>query len=380
MFYLLILTVLIIFGATNYYLGIRTWHYFAKHIPFLNIKIYWLIFILFSSTIFLSRVNLFQNFYLNKILSLSGYYWFVIMLYSYIILLIVDLILFIFKKINNNTNLILHSHFNLIIGTFFITILSALLIYGSLHSKTLYQKQYEIEINKSSKIKNLNIALISDLHLGNIIDKVQLEKIVSKVNSLNPDIVFITGDIVDDSVESYNKQQMYTTFQKLNSKHGTYAILGNHDKMEKNQPLLKSSLEKGNITLLVDEIVNIENSFYIVGRDDTGHSNTSKRSSLSKLITNTDKNLPIILLDHKPSNLDEAVKNNIDLQLSGHTHAGQFFPVTPITYKMYEQSWGYLKKDNLNLIVTSGTGTWGPPIRIGTNSEIVNILVNFKSS
>jgi predicted MPP superfamily phosphohydrolase len=101
------------------------------------------------------------------------------------------------------------------------------------------------------------------------------------------------------------------------------------------------------------------------------------RKDLSTLLQGVDKKLPIILLDHQPYNLSEAEKNGVDLQLSGHTHKGQISPGNLITKKVYEVDWGYEKKGNFNIYVSSGVGTWGPPIRTGSHSEIVDIYINF---
>ncbi|MGE5797118.1 MAG: metallophosphoesterase, partial [Ignavibacteria bacterium] len=84
------------------------------------------------------------------------------------------------------------------------------------------------------------------------------------------------------------------------------------------------------------------------------------------------------LLDHTPFNLEEAERNGIDLQLSGHTHHGQIFPLNLITKLIYEVSRGYLKKGNTQYYVTSGVGTWGPPVRLGSDTEIVNLKIKFE--
>ena len=105
---------------------------------------------------------------------------------------------------------------------------------------------------------------------------------------------------------------------------------------------------------------------------------SSKRKPLEEILKDTDRALPIILMDHNPEKLFEAVQQNVDLQLSGHTHGGQFFPATLVPKIIYEKDWGYLKKDNFQLIVSSGVGTWGPPIRIGSNSEIVQVNIGFR--
>ncbi|HWI54984.1 MAG TPA: metallophosphoesterase, partial [Desulfobacteria bacterium] len=124
----------------------------------------------------------------------------------------------------------------------------------------------------------------------------------------------------------------------------------------------------------------VADSFYIVGRDDksgsrfTGH----KRKNLQDIISAVDRSLPVIVMDHQPTNLGETERAGVDLQVSGHTHRGQLFPNHLITRRIYEVDYGYLRKGNLNVIVSSGYGTWGPPIRVGSVAEIVDINVEFR--
>ena len=99
---------------------------------------------------------------------------------------------------------------------------------------------------------------------------------------------------------------------------------------------------------------------------------------LDEILENTKENLPLILMDHTPFGMEEAEKNNVDLQLSGHTHHAQMWPLNYITQKLYEQDWGYLKKGKTQYYVSCGVGTWGPPVRTGSITEIVNIKVKFE--
>jgi uncharacterized protein len=123
----------------------------------------------------------------------------------------------------------------------------------------------------------------------------------------------------------------------------------------------------------------IEDSFYVAGREDIAVESYYKRNRkpLTELLARADKALPLILIDHTPKNLQEPMENGVDLQVSGHTHRGQMFPSQFITERLFEVDFGYLKKDKLNVVVSSGIGTWGPPIRIGNNSELVEINLKF---
>ena len=132
--------------------------------------------------------------------------------------------------------------------------------------------------------------------------------------------------------------------------------------------------------MLRDNSVLIDNSFYVIGREDSSLERAAKikRKDLSSLVEDLDKSKPFLLMDHQPGNLSEPEKQGIDLQLSGHTHRGRIFPANIITNGIFEIDYGYLKKNNSQFIVSSGYGTWGPPIRIGSRCEIVEINLKFK--
>jgi uncharacterized protein len=131
--------------------------------------------------------------------------------------------------------------------------------------------------------------------------------------------------------------------------------------------------------MLRDRSVKVADAFTLVGREDRSiqQFGSMKRKDLSDLMKDVDQSLPVILMDHQPFNLDDAVKNNIDLQLSGHTHHGQLWPFNFITDKVYELSYGYLRKGNTHFYVSCGVGTWGPPLRTTSRPEVVNIKLKF---
>ncbi|GAB6283597.1 MAG: hypothetical protein STSR0008_23790 [Ignavibacterium sp.] len=164
---------------------------------------------------------------------------------------------------------------------------------------------------------------------------------------------------------------------KLNSKYGVYTCNGNHEFIVDINDTEKF-LNKNKIKVLIDSVITIENSLQIIGRQDRSSNRFYKmrRNSLNEIMKNVNKDLPTIVLDHQPINLSEAVNNKIDFQLSGHTHNGQLFPLNFLTELIYDVSWGYYKKSDTQFYVSSGIGTWGPPIRTGSDAEI--ILFNIK--
>jgi predicted MPP superfamily phosphohydrolase len=209
-----------------------------------------------------------------------------------------------------------------------------------------------------------------DIHLGISIDKKRLQGYVKMINDQHPDIVLLAGDVSDRSMIPVIKQNMLEEFRSIKSKLGVYAINGNHEHYAETPTATADYLKEAGIIVLRDSACLVDSSFYVVGRDDRSYAN---RKSLNEIVKGLDPKYPRILMDHQPYHLEEAEKNNIDLQLSGHTHNGQFFPGNLFVRKMYELGYGYLKKGKTQYYVSSGLGLWGPQYRIGTQSELVVI-------
>jgi predicted MPP superfamily phosphohydrolase len=237
-----------------------------------------------------------------------------------------------------------------------------------------------ISINKVVHgIKELNIAAATDIHLGTIICKARLERIVNKINSLNPDIILLPGDVVDEDIGPVIKQNLGETLKKLDAKIGIFGITGNHEYIGGAENACKY-LEEHRIFMLRDSYVRIDNTYYIAGREDRSIKGfTSKlRKPLEEILQGVDKSYPVILMDHQPIHLEEAMKNGIDFQISGHTHHGQLWPFNYITRKVYELDRGYKKMGETHYFVSCGVGTWGPPMRTNCRPEILNIKLRFK--
>ena len=165
-------------------------------------------------------------------------------------------------------------------------------------------------------------------------------------------------------------QHMDEELREIKAPLGVYAINGNHEHYAESPNATAEYLKSAGIKVLRDEVALVDSSFYIVGRNDRSN---LRRMNLNDLMKGLDPTKPTILLDHQPYHLEEAEQNNIDLQISGHTHNGQFFPGNLFVKSMYELGYGYLKKGKTNYYVSSGLGIWGPQYRIGTQSELVVI-------
>ena len=253
-------------------------------------------------------------------------------------------------------------------------------VVGAVNAGRLRTTEVEIRIPKrAGTMEGLNIVLASDFHLGSIVGNSRLVKTVSLINSLNPDIVLLAGDIVDESVSELEEAEFSRTMAGIRSPLGIYAVPGNHETYAGLEKAL-GCLRACGIVVLEDEAVKIADSFILVGRRDRsslGHQ--ERRKPIENILAGRgfDARLPIILLDHQPVRLEEAGQAGVDLQLSGHTHDGQVFPFGLINRLIYELNWGYLRKGDTQYFVTSGVGTWGPPVRTGSTAEVVHIRLSF---
>ncbi|MEN6391782.1 MAG: metallophosphoesterase [Syntrophomonas sp.] len=263
------------------------------------------------------------------------------------------------------------------VGLGAIAVLVCILFYGSWNAWHPVIQPYELNIAKKvSGDKDLHVVMVSDLHLGTIVNRERLSNMVGLINQRNPDMVVLAGDVVDGDMEPFKEQQMDDVLAQLKPKLGTFMVLGNHDGRSGEE--ITHLLADG-ITVLRDQYQLVDGRFYVIGRDNRGFQPSSKaKIALTQVMAGINQEKPIILIDHNPSNLDEALTSGVDLQLSGHTHQGQMFPNNFITANMYEVDWGYLKKERLQVVVSTGIGTWGPPIRVGNTPELVDMLIHFQ--
>lgn len=342
--------------------------------------IYWIIALAFILSNILRGLSTKES-WLTSTITLVGVTYLGIFIYSILIFLAVDVLRLILKKINlshSAKKTLRRIYFN---GISVFTIVFILVGFGIWTAQNKVITNYEVNIEKyAGEITSLNVVMISDVHMGITIKENGVNEMVNSINKLNPDIVLFCGDIFDENTPTKLKEYSSEALKNITSKYGVYDITGNHEYMSGNLSETISYFEDANIKFLKDEPIKIANSFYVVGRNDPLNKRVTGQDveTLKDIMKDVDKSFPIIVLNHRPEGLVEAETEGVDLQLSGHTHNGQIFPGNLITNYLYEKSYGYLKKDNFNLIVSSGYGTWGPPMRIGSISEMVNIKVNFR--
>lgn len=232
---------------------------------------------------------------------------------------------------------------------------------------------------KSARLESLDVVAVSDIHLGTIVGRSRIDQIVDRINRLDPDLVLLPGDIVDEDLQPVIKQNLGEALRSIRARLGIYAVTGNHEYIGGAEAAC-AYLTEHNITVLRDQSVKVADTVFIVGREDRSCNrfNGRQRKSLAELIAGVDRSYPVILMDHQPFGLEEAVGQGVDLQLSGHTHAGQLWPVNYIVDAVYELPWGYKKIAGTQFYVSNGVGTWGPPVRIGNRPEIVHLRLNFR--
>ena len=212
-----------------------------------------------------------------------------------------------------------------------------------------------------------------------------LKKLVAKIRSEEPDIIFLPGDIVETygNTNEVRLNQFIEILKDIKSVNGIYAISGNHDLPERNVTDKIDFNKRIGITMMSDSLIELENKICIIGLKYRGKNEKRPIDSLLKFRT---KDLPIILLDHAPYCLEEANRNNIDIQFSGHTHNGQIWPLNYVTDAEYDIAWGYKKTYNTHLFVSCGVQDaimpgnqdLSIPVRTGSVSEIMEINIEFK--
>lgn len=236
----------------------------------------------------------------------------------------------------------------------------------------------EVDIKIKDLKKTYSIVQLSDIHIGGLIDAGFIKSIVAKINALEPDLVVITGDLVDIEIK-YAKGAL-NELASLKSKYGTYFIVGNHEYFHDIYEILKTIKSLG-INVLENDSVYIGeegSGFNLAGVYDLfGYRTLEYVPDLGKALSQALPNSPTVLLAHQPLYIEEVEKTDVDLMLSGHTHGGQLYPFR-LLVKMQQPYIGglYSHNENLQIYVNRGTGYWGPPMRLGVSSEItaINLL------
>ena len=364
--------VLLLYAGICYYIGSRLLGFIRCFLPDTSLIMFWFPFSLVCCVLVL--LNFLRN---NFFLQRAGSYWTAVFLYLFMFLALselIKLILFLFGKKPQNINLYTA-------GTA-VLLCVVLIVYGALHARSIETADYNLTLNGSGG--DIRIALISDLHIGSSIGKAHIEKVVDIVNQAKPNIVCIAGDIFDGNLDVIlDLQGIISALKGIYAPSGVYACLGNHDVdrlFRGSTERIAEILQAADIVLLQDEVYTVRENLHIAGcRDARPIGMNAERKTPAELIAGLEGT--IIVLDHQPVQFAQLEKAGADLTLCGHTHSGQLFPLNLITRRIFKKAgathYGYWQGETMQAVVTSGAGFWGPQVRIGTNSEVAVININF---
>lgn len=262
-----------------------------------------------------------------------------------------------------------------------IVLTAAILFLGYFNIMNVRQTDYSITTSKNIRDEGYRIALISDLHFGTTFDVQALEDYCAEISDLNPDIVILCGDIVDERTTFEEMQSAFASFGQIQSTYGAFFVYGNHDRaLYTDSPNfsvaeLESAITSSGITIIEDDVISINDEIVLVGRQDRSF---GSRSSTAELLSEVNRDNFILLLDHQPVDFSENIDSGVDLQLSGHTHNGQIWPLGLFSriLNITDLVYGYCEIDNFQAITSSGMAGWGYPIRTQGRSEYVIIDIN----
>jgi uncharacterized protein len=376
-FYTIVFTV---YFSVHYYLFTRLNMVFpgCQGVALLFKTAFWILALSFIAGRMLERIWLTE---FSMGITVFGSYWLAAMLYFLLVVLLVD----VFRLVNHYLPFIpafVRENLPVYRQYFFygvLAVIAILLTYGHFNARSPVIRELALHIPKQAgEREELSIVLVSDLHLGSILEKKHLKRIAEKISSLNPDIILLAGDVIDEDLDPVIRKDLGSGLKVLNSKLGVFAVTGNHEYIGGIDEAVEY-LERHGINMVSDSAILVDNSFYLVGREDRDRPRFSgkTRKDLAEILRGVNKDFPLILMDHQPFTLNESLQNGIDLHLSGHTHNGQIWPLNYVIDAIYELGWGYMNKEGMHVYVSSGVGTWGPPVRIGTRPEIVNIKLTF---
>ena len=245
---------------------------------------------------------------------------------------------------------------------------------------------YRLEVPKAATLPHdptatsIKLLAISDVHWDTLYDKEIVSRVTKLITSRQPDLILLLGDYVTLDTQKFLDDKVASLLGSMTSSYGTYAVVGNHDTYDGHLEDLVAAFTANGITVLRDEVVLIADSLWLIGMNDYGGMRrrvVNFRKSLEELLTEVNQEQVVVVLDHQPRRLQEAAALGIDLHLAGHTHGGQVWPITYLAKGMYEHSIGLLTLENSSFIVTSGIGYWGPPFRLGTRCQIIEIIISF---
>ncbi|MBB6637010.1 metallophosphoesterase [Cohnella thailandensis] len=370
------LPILLLYSALSFYIIWNGSLYLAEIWPDYPVAWYWGVAAVIAFSYFLGRSK-FKPRPLSRFLKVIGSYYFAVFEYAILLSIIADLLALVGLLLG-----IPASEYILVAGTVAAALLVILLAVGSWNAWVPIVRRYQVSVDKKAgDLAKLELVVASDLHLGNLVGNRHLDRLINVVNPIEPDLILLAGDVMDEDIEPIVRNRNDERLARLRARYGTFAVLGNHEYYGGHVDEFVGRMKASGIPVLQDETALVaEGRIQIAGRKDkTAESmNPSGRLSMKELVEGLNPDLPIIAMDHQPYQYAAAAEAGVDILVSGHTHRGQFAPNHWITRRLFELDWGYLIKGSMHAFVSSGFGTWGPPIRLASRSEIIHITVSFK--
>jgi len=310
-----------------------------------------------------------------------GSFWMGAMLYLFLAVVLIDLIRLINAVVPFLPDLWMQHPERTARVVFWVVtgLVSVLLVAGHINARMPRVHHRTLQIRKSAAGRDsLRIAMASDIHLGTIVGRKRLERIAEIISEARPDLVLFPGDLVDEDLAPVIKDNIGETLCSISAPLGVFGITGNHEYIGGAEEAV-AYLEQHGVRMLRDSCIVLDGGITLCGREDRSSAQFGgkRRKGLEILLRDVDRTRPLILMDHQPFDLDSVAHAGVDLQVSGHTHHGQLWPLNYITNRVYEQSWGYLQKLGTHFYVSSGVGSWGPPMRLGNRPEIVVLTLHF---
>jgi len=318
--------------------------------------------LLFLISVFLSHVY-------NNVLIKSAYFasalWLGFLIKLLFLLLLNRLLVFVGGVFNISLN-------NSVIHSIFLLIALSLVLWGVINARLLRIKSISpVFKNLPDYWRDKKIIFISDVHLGSIYGVKFLSSLVKMINKLTPDLVIIGGDLFDGSKGDYDS--FIKKLNEIKSLHGVCMIMGNHESYMNNKTL-ETILNGLEFKIINNKIINI-NGLQIAGLNPYERKADHKTENI---LSDKDESLPLIMINHEPNRVKWIKRVGTDLMLSGHTHKGQFFPLNYFTRLIYGRNYyGFNREGSFQSYTSSGAGSWGPPIRTSSISEIV--LINLSA-
>ncbi len=375
--YLLAVFMVLLVCATNYYIARHLCAWLRQLIPNLpgfSTAVLW---IALTALLVLgfARSMLPVSDGVKNFLRLAGSYWMGIFVYLLLFFLLADVAVLLLGRL-----LPLPQTARFLATSAALLLTLCTVTYGFVHAKTFTHVSYDIALEQGPE-EGLRMVLVSDLHLGAVGSEERLTVMVREINALSPDVICIAGDLFDNDFDAIrDPAAAKAQLSALSATYGVYACWGNHD-AGATFPQMEDFLRDCGITLLQEEVTVVGGMIQLAGRADgfpIGGSDRP-RGDWAQVAQQAREELPLVVLDHNPASIREYGAET-DLILSGHTHKGQLFPAGLVTRQLFTVDHGWYQQDvdSPQVVVTSGAGTWGMPMRVGTDCEIVTLELSRK--